>query len=248
MNVRATTAVTRAIVLAAGNGDRFKTASGQSKLVRPVLGIPLIIRTLNSAAHAGIRDAEIVLGYQADDVRALVLRDKPAELSVHFHVNERWHEENGLSVLAARGAVDGERFALLMGDHLFDNGMLRRLLSTPGADAESTLGIDRRHAPPAVSEEATRVRLDAEGRIVQIGKMLDPYDALDTGLFVCTATLFEALDESCSTGDTTLSGGVRRLASRGLVRGIDIGDGVWWDIDTVEDLRTAEDLLLSQPA
>ncbi|HSL22790.1 MAG TPA: NTP transferase domain-containing protein [Vicinamibacterales bacterium] len=246
--MRATTAVTRAIILAAGNGDRFKTDTGQSKLVRQVLGIPLIIRTMNSAARAGIRHAEVVLGYKADNVRALVLQDKPSDLSVRFHLNERWREENGLSVLAARGAVDGERFALLMGDHLFDSELLRRLLSTPGADGESMLGIDPRRAPREVSEEATRVRLDGDGRIVQIGKLLDPYDALDTGLFVCTASLFDALDESCSAGDTTLSGGVRRLASRGLVRGIDIGDGVWWDIDTVEDLEIAEDLLLSQPA
>ena len=248
MNARATTAITRAIVLAAGNGDRFKTAAGQSKLVRPVLGVPLIIRTLNSAAHAGIRHADVVLGYRADDVRALVLREKPANLSVRFHVNERWHEENGLSVLAARAAVDGERFALLMGDHLFDSHMLRHLLTTSTADGESMLGIDRRSAPREVSEEATRVRLDDDGRIVQIGKRLDPYDALDTGLFVCTAALFGALEESCSDGDTTLSGGVRRLASRGLVRGIDVGGRVWWDIDTVEDLQAAEDLLLSQPA
>ncbi len=240
--------VHQAIVLAAGNGDRFKTSVAESKLVRQVLGVPLIVRTVDSAARAGIRHIEMVLGYQAEHVRRVVLREKPASVTVAFHINDRWHEENGLSVLAARHALAGRRFALLMGDHLFESESLQRLLITPAADDESLLAVDRRPAPPDVSEEATRVRLDGAGRVVQIGKMIEPFDALDTGLFVCAPPLFGALDESCAAGDTTLSGGIRRLAERELVRGVDIGDRVWYDIDTVADLESAEGLLRAQPA
>lgn len=212
-----------------------------------MLGIPLIARTLDSAAAAGIRRADLVLGYCKDEVRALAERFAPASLALRFHVNERWHEENGLSVLAARGHYDRRRFAVLMGDHLFESASLARLLAEPAGDGESLLGVDARPAPRAVAEEATRVRLDGERRIVDIGKMIEPYDALDTGLFVCAPPLFRALDESCAAGDTTLSGGIRRLAARRLIRGVDLGDALWCDIDTVADLRAAEDLL-RQPA
>ena len=246
MNTRVTQPVQQAIVLAAGNGDRFKTA--ESKLLRPLLGVPLIVRTLESAVRAGIRHADIVIGYQADQVRELVLANQPEPLSVRFHVNPRWHEENGLSVLAAREYYGDRRFALLMADHLFDSELLERLLSAPAPGGVSVLAIDRRPAPPHVADEATRVRIDRDGRIVAIGKRLDPYDALDTGIFVCAAELFDAIDASCETGDTTLSGGISRLAARGLVLGVDVGDCVWYDIDTIADLETAEDLLRAQPA
>jgi choline kinase len=234
--------VTDAIILAAGNGDRF-CHPGESKLVRPVLGIPLIVRTLRSAAAAGVTRADVVLGYCKDEVRSLVERLAPAEIALGFHVNDRWHEENGLSVLAARARYGHRRFAVLMGDHLFDSSALARLLAEPAADGESLLGVDMRPAPREVSEEATRVRLDRARRIVDIGKMIEPYDGLDTGLFVCAPSLFPALDESCAAGDTTLSGGIRRLAARGLIRGVDVGNALWCDIDTVADLRAAENLL-----
>ncbi len=240
--------VQRAIILAAGNGDRFKGAVAESKLVQQVLGIPLIIRTLETAVEAGISQADIVVGYRPDELRELIVRRKPAGLSVRFHLNPRWHEENGLSALAAREAHPGSRFALLMGDHLFESATLRALLTAAARPDETLLGVDRRPAPREVADEATRVRLDRDGRVREIGKMIEPYDALDTGLFVCAPPLFAALDESCAAGDTTLSGGIRRLASRGLVRGVDIGDHVWCDIDTVADLESAEGLLRAQPA
>ena len=248
MSAPTSQSVQQAIVLAAGNGDRFHAGVAESKLVRPVLGVPLIIRTLDSAARAGIRHVDIVLGYQAEQVRRVVVREKPASLAVRFHINDRWHEENGLSVLVPRRQFADTRFALLMGDHLFESETLERLLAASAAHDESLLAVDRRPASRQVTEEATRVRLDAEDRVVEIGKMIDPFNALDTGLFVCAPPLFDALNESCAAGDTTLSGGIRRLAARGLVRAVDIGNCVWCDIDTLADLENAEGLLRAQPA
>ena len=84
-------------------------------------------------------------------------------------------------------------------------------------------------------------------RITAIGKELGTYDALDTGLFVCSPALFGALDAAREAGDTTLSGGIRVLASRGLMRGADVGAARWCDIDTLDDLATAETLLATRP-
>ncbi|HXH07407.1 MAG TPA: NTP transferase domain-containing protein [Vicinamibacterales bacterium] len=242
-----TSAIAEAIVLAAGNGDRFSGGTGTSKLVEPVRGVPLIARTLDAAWRAGIARADVVLGYRATEVREAIERHAPAGLGLRFVHNPHWHEENGLSVLAAGRREPGRRFALLMGDHLFAPALLRRLLLAPAGSEAVLLGVDTRPAPPEVAAEATRVRL-REGRVVAIAKGLVPYDALDTGLFVCTPALFDAIEESCRAGDTTLTGGVRRLAAHDLVRGIDIGDELWWDVDTPADLRVAEALLETTPA
>ena len=235
-----------ALVLAAGNGDRFNTGSRRSKLLQPVLGQPLILRTLTTAHEAGITSFVIVVGYEAGAVRTAVELGAPAGVTLHFTENPDWHLENGLSALAARERLADRRFALLMGDHLFEAGVLARMLATSAGPDESLLAVDPRPAPPEVAAEATQVRLQGS-RIVAIGKNLGEYDALDTGLFVCAPALFPALDESRRAGDTTLSGGIRRLAARGLMRGVDVGNAAWYDIDTPADLRSAESRLTREP-
>jgi choline kinase len=237
--------IRHAVILAAGNGDRFRNGSPhstQSKLLTPVAGTPLLIRTLRSAWEAGIAEAHLVLGYDADRVRALSVSGAPRGLTLHFHLNRNWHEENGLSVLAARAGVDGRSFALLMGDHIFEPRALHHLLRAPRHEEEALLCVDTQPAPPDVASEATKVRL-VDGHVIAIGKTIEPYDALDTGLFICPPSVFDAIEASCADGDTTLSGGIRRLAARGLVRGVDVGPTRWWDIDTLDDLGMAEQLV-----
>lgn len=236
-----------ALVLAAGNGDRFQNGTRQSKLLQPVLGIPLILRTLEAARDAGIGTVEVVLGYQADSVKSVVTSGLPAGLRVHFSYNLDWHLENGVSVLAARDRFVDRRFALLMGDHLFEPGVLQRLLGMSAAEDESLLAVDARPVPQAIADEATKVRMQGD-RIVAIGKDLREYDALDTGMFVCSPAVFAAIDAARASGDTTLSGGIRQLAARGLMRGVDIGHASWYDIDTMADLAVAESLLTEAEA
>ena len=238
--------VREAVVLAAGNGDRFRNGTRQSKLLHAVLGQPLILRTLATAAAAGITSFEVVLGYQAESVRRVVERGTPRGTTVHFTYNAEWHLENGVSVLAARHRFADRRFALLMGDHLFEAPVLSMLGRAPVGPNESILAIDRQPAAPEVAAEATQVRLDGD-YITAIGKGLGEYDALDTGLFVCAPALFDALTTARASGDTTLSGGIRRLAARRLMRAADVGGASWYDIDTLADLTTAEGFLSAEP-
>jgi 1L-myo-inositol 1-phosphate cytidylyltransferase / CDP-L-myo-inositol myo-inositolphosphotransferase len=231
-----------AIVLAAGNGDRFHNRTRDSKLLHPFLGQPLLLRTIETARDAGVETITVVLGYQADRVRALVEEAALPDVKISFALNPDWRLENGISVLAARASIDAERFAILMGDHLFEPAVLRRLLQFSMGRDESVLAVDARPVAPAVAAEATKVRRE-DSRIVAIGKDLVEYDAIDTGMFVCSPLLFDALETSRAQGDTTLSGGIRQLAGRGLMRAAEVGDATWCDIDTVSDLEAAESAL-----
>lgn len=228
-----------AVILAAGNGDRFKNPQHHSKLLHPVLGQPLILRTLETAAAAGLSSLHIVLGYEADLIREVIERHRMPGVTLHFARNPAWDLENGVSALQARELCTSSRFALLMGDHLFEAPVLQRLLALDVDSHDSVLGIDTATTDPVIASEATKVRL-AGDRIVAIGKHLKTWDALDTGLFLFTPALFDALTEAIEVGETTLSAGVERLASRGVMRGADIGAASWCDIDTVDDVRAAE--------
>jgi choline kinase len=233
--------VHQAVVLAAGNGDRFRDGSTHSKLLTAIAGTPLLVRTLISARRAGITDAHLVLGYDAASVEATATAGAPSGMRLHFHHNHNWLAENGVSVLAARAGVGDRPFALMMADHVFEPEMLRALLTQPH-DNDVLLCIDHDISDPAATEEATKVRLDGD-RIVAIGKSLTDFDALDTGVFLCSPVIFGALEDACAEGNSTLTGGVARLAATGQVRGVDIGPARWCDVDTIEDLRLAEQLV-----
>ena len=70
----------KCLILAAGKGSRL-WQRGNSKPLIPLLGIPLIERTIRSAIEAGIDEFYVVSGYNGDQVRAflddLVLRCAP---------------------------------------------------------------------------------------------------------------------------------------------------------------------------
>jgi choline kinase len=200
--------------------------------------MPLISRTIFTAAQAGIRLIDIVVGYQAGAVQRTAAAATPLGVTLRFHQNDRWHEENGVSALVAQPQVGKERFALLMGDHVFDWRVLHHLVRQDVHGDESLLAIDRDCATGVQVAEATKVRLQGD-RITAIGKQVDPFDAIDTGVFVFSPAIFSALEESARAGDTSLSGGVRRLAARRLMRGVDTGGSAWCDVDTVADLAEA---------
>ena len=187
-----------------------------------------------------------MLGYRAETLRTLLKACPPSGATIDFSFNPDWHLENGVSALAARTHLADDAFALLMGDHLFEPDALARLLRVRLSPMESALAIDTRPAPREVVDEATKVRTEGS-HVVAIGKGLEDFDALDTGMFVCSPTLFDALERSRAHGDTTLSGGVRLLASQRLVLGVPVGDADWYDIDTMADLHVAESRLHSPP-
>src|SRR3954463_6063813 len=183
--------VRRAVILAAGSGPPSQNPPHDSKLLEPLLGKPILLRTLEAAHDAGVRAATIVVGYQAERVRQTAERGAPSGMHLTFAHNPEWRLENGVSALAARASVAGDRFALLMGDHVFEPPMLQRMLRAAVEPTTSLLAVD---APPVSApqeHEATKVEHHGS-RIVAIRKDLLEYDALDTGVFVFSPMLFDA--------------------------------------------------------
>src|SRR5690606_32944152 len=92
-------------------------------------------------------------------------------------------------------------------------------------------------------DDATKV-LAHEGRIASIGKAITEFNCVDTGVFVCTRALLDAIESVYARrGDASLSEGVAALASRGEMFAVDVGDGFWQDVDTPEMLAHAERVL-----
>jgi CDP-L-myo-inositol myo-inositolphosphotransferase len=226
-------------VLAAGFGSRLK--SDTPKPLFRILGLPLLSRALHTLARGGVREVHVVVGFEADRIRREMERYLPDGLQVHWIFNPEWEEPNGVSVLSGEGALT-EPFFLAMSDHLFSVDVLEGLASS-GSDGIN-LAVDFDVEGVSDLDDAVKVEV-ADGRIVAIGKALDHYDAIDTGVFLATPAIFSAIRDARAEGQSSLSAGVQRLASAGLARVTDVGGGMWHDVDTPADVREAKSKLIA---
>ena len=229
----------KCLIIAAGQGSRLRSRT-ESKPLVSVLGTPLIERVIHSARAGGADDFYVVSGYQGDRLRAhLDEFAQRSDVSVTHIINERWREPNGISVLAARGAL-AEPFLLLMSDHLFDPDIVLDLRSNAQPEG-LTLAVDRNVTNPHVDlADVTRVRRVGD-RIVAIGKNIEKYDSFDTGIFYCHPELFDALEQSMTRDqEASLSGGVQVLAGRGRAFTHEIGGRYWLDVDDSRAFVKAE--------
>ena len=231
-------AVHQTIILAAGVGARLGSSDvGIPKPLMTVGGSPLIAHALAHAVASGCRDAVIVIGHEGARVREAVEAMAPA-IDVRFVTNPDPTTPNGESLLVAERAA-ANQFFLQMVDHLFAEPVLPRLMGAGlnGATAARLL-VDR--APVNLDlSDATKVQL-AGNRVIAIGKGMDAWDAIDAGCFVLTRAVFDALRAVPPTESRTVSSAMRRLASRGALRAVEIGGVRWIDVDTPDDRAEAE--------
>ncbi len=203
--------VTRALVLAAGQGTRL--GNHTPKPLFRLLGVPLLARTLFTLEQAGITDAYVVLGYEAEAIRQAIERLDRLCIRVHWLYNERWEEPNGLSVLAAEHVLD-EPFILTMCDHIFDPAVVSALQAKAEIVRGVELAVDRDLKGVLDLEDATKVRV-VSNRIAEIGKTLSDFNAVDTGVFLASPALFDALRQADQEGKHAPCANRRRAEARG---------------------------------
>jgi len=235
----------KCLIIAAGKGMRLRSR-GDVKPLIPILGVPLIERVIRSALQAGADEFYVVSGYQQQQVGAFLSR--LADLLVvriNPLINENYEKENGLSVLRAREYLH-EPFLLLMADHLFDPSIARKVMGFPLTDGEIALGVDGNIRNPLIDlDDVTRVKTEG-GMIRDIGKDLTDFTGFDTGIFLCTSAIFNALEQCArECHDTSLSGAVRVLAAEGRARALDVSGYFSIDVDDDAALRRAESVLLA---
>jgi len=236
----------KCLVIAAGRGSRLMSG-GPSKPLFPLLGLPLIERTLVNAHRAGLEEFVVVTGYEGDRLTEFLnLLSLRRGITIRQVVNEKWDGGNGLSVLAAREAIGDDDFLLLMADHVVEVALLSGLLSESLEAGGVCLAVDRKLNNPLVDlDDVTKVRT-RDGHFEAIGKDLEHYDAFDTGCFLCSSDLFSALDQArTKEGDESLSAGIGVLAEQGKMRLHDIDDAFWIDVDDASAVERAERAMLA---
>lgn len=234
--------VRQTVILAAGNGSRLSaTRSGLPKPLVKVAGRALIDHALAHAAAAGCEEALVVTGNGAEQLSAH-LEGARNPLAVRLIHNQRYHDPNGVSLLAAAPFVTG-RFFLQMADHVFARPVLSLLAAQAAAPIDCLRLLVDFHPIGLDEDDATKVTV-RDGRITAIGKDLRKYDAVDTGCFLLDQRVFGALREVAKVEPPSVTLGMRRLITTGELAAVALSGVRWTDVDTPEDYAKAE-LLLS---
>jgi 1L-myo-inositol 1-phosphate cytidylyltransferase len=223
------TAKKRAIILAAGKGERLVSGLSFPKPLKRVGGTPLIVRAIQNLELAGVDEVVVIVGYLGDVLKRALARHR-FQLDVRFVENPEYDKPNGTSLLKARAYVDGPTF-VLMSDHLWAPELIMPIDAYELGEDEAVLGIDYDIERCIDIPDATKVLLEGD-RIVQISKELPVYHALDTGVFKVTGALMEELARADGPNGCSLSHGVQALARRGAMRAVSVDTAMWIDVDT----------------
>ncbi len=237
-----------AILLAAGIGRRLGQERPGPKVLLDFGGRTLLARHLANLAAAGVRRLTIVVGFEAERLKAAVAELAPA-FPVDFVVNPRFREGSAVSLAAAAATLRaGDATVLMDGDVLYDERMHARLL---GASPENVMLVDWNIEP---GDEPVKICFDAAGTIVDFRKQPEhPYvrHGESVGFFrFSPATSMELADkvEAFAADDRA------RLEYEEAIRDLllaephrfgaeDVSDLPWTEIDFPEDVVKARALL-----
>ena len=167
-------------------------SNGLPKPLVPFLGRPIIEHIILNAHYCGVDEFVIVLGYGSELIRLWFQQHHFPGVSIKFVQNSDYNRSNGISALKARNEIHGN-FLLLMADHLFEPETASALMDQRLAPGEVILAVDSSIDSVFDLDDATKVRCEGNF-IVDIGKDLASYNALDTGMFLCSPALFAKLE------------------------------------------------------
>ena len=216
------------VILAAGLGTRMK--SDKAKVLHPVAGRPMIEYPVGMARALGAARVVLVLGHQADAVRAAVeQRFGAGSVEVALQPEQRGTGHAVLQAEPLLGDHDG-RLLVLYGDTpLLTEAALRRLVDAAG-DGRVSLMTARFANPKGYG----RVVRDAAGRVVRIVEEKDASDEerqireINAGIYCGPARFFfetlRSVGSDNAQGEIYLTDVIERAAREREVVAIEVGE------------------------
>jgi choline kinase len=239
-----------AILLVAGVGRRLGQAKPGPKVLLEFGDRSLLARHIDALAACGVKELVLIVGFEADQLEQAIHRLNPP-FKVTRLTNQRFTEGSAVSLAAAGEILRSGRTVILMdGDVLYDPRMLLRLLQ---GRAENTLLVDQELEE---GDEPVKVCFDGAGAIVDFRKNPDTLGVRhgeSVGFFRFSAATAADLAGRADWYTANAPAVEYEEAIRDLVLAEpqrfgaeDVSDLPWTEIDFVQDVVRAREVILPQ--
>ncbi len=241
----ATNVIRKAILLAAGRGQRLGDLTAHTpKPMLDIAGASIIAHILDGLAQAGIRQALVVTGYLAEPLEEFCARfaRERGQLQITT-VRQPALDGTGGAMRAAIPFIGGDRrFVFGWGDILMDREFYGRFLKRArNFDYDLLLAVNYTSDPC----RGAAVYVDSDLRVERIVEKPAPGTSTthwnNAGLFAATNAFLDYVRrlEPSPRGELELPAAIAAMLADGrAVRAVELR-GFWSDIGTPEDLEQA---------
>jgi len=237
----------KGVILHGGKGTRLRpiTHNGPKQLI-PVANKPVSQYALEYLVDSGITDIAIILG----DIYPQKVKDYYGDGS-KFGCRIEYIEQGrplGIAhaVLLTRDFVNGDRFAVVLGDNLVGESIRKHAQKFNGSDLDALLLLSRTSHP----QDFGVARISNEGKIVELIEKPEnpPSDLVIAGIYFFTPRIYEHIDKlkPSKRGEYEITEAVQSLINSGGNVGYGTIKGWWKDTGTVDDILAANRLVLER--
>ena len=226
------------VVLAAGEGTRMRPLTAdRPKPMLPVADRPLLEHTIEAARSAGADHIILVVGYEADTIREHFGSNWDG-LDIEY-VEQESRDGTADALRQAAEVLDGEQFAVLNGDGLYDPPSLRAVFEAGPAVGAKRVEDPSQYGVLELSEDGSQVTGVIE-------KPADPpSDLVNTGAYVFPGEAIDWLDVDASErGERELTDVLERTCQETTVSPVEMER--WLDVGRPWELLEANEWLIGE--
>ena len=236
------------IILAAGIGSRLAPLTDElPKSLVPVNLKPILQYQIESYLLADIQRINIVVGYKGEKIEEFIKKHYNG-IQTKFNIirNDDYRTTNNMySLYLALRSINSDSFILSNADVVVKSNLVKKILEDKITSGIAFQGDN-------YNEESMKVTINEQNSITKISKQILKENASGTSIdfykfsgeakLALEKEIFYTIEEKKDLNSWT-EVAIDNILNSGLIKGINIGDEFWYEIDDHTDLENAEDKL-----